>query len=93
MPNSVDFAKVEALRKHMLITTREMSELFGVSRVTYYSWVRGQSVRQKNVEQVTSMVRILLAVMRDHGWPTPEIVGLPQPVRKQRLLALVTEYQ
>jgi len=93
MPDSVDFSKVEALRKHMLITTREMAELFGVSRVTYYGWVRGQSIRPKNVEQVTSMVRILLAVMRDHQWPTREVVGLTQAMRKHRLLALVAEYQ
>jgi DNA-binding transcriptional regulator YiaG len=93
MPDSVDFSKVEALRKHMLITTREMAELFGVSRVTYHGWVRGQSLRQKNLEHVTSMVRILLAVMRDHGWPSREIVGLPQVMRKHRLLALVAEYQ
>jgi len=93
MPDSVDFNKVEALRKHMLITTREMAELFGVSRVTYYGWVRGQSIRPKNVEQVTSMVRILLSIIRDHQWPTREVVGLAQAMRKHRLLALVAEYQ
>ena len=29
MTNPLDFTKVEALRKHMLLTTRDMSELLG----------------------------------------------------------------
>lgn len=93
MPNSLDFAQVEALRRHMLITTREMAELFGVSRVTYYNWTRGQSVRPNNADKVTATLRILVAIVRDHKWPTPEVIGLTQVMRKARLLALISEYQ
>lgn len=93
MPNNLDFSKIEALRKHMLITTGEMASLLGVSRVTYYGWVRGQTVRSKNADKVLSTIRILVSIVRDHGWPTPEILGLTQPMRKHRLLALVAGYQ
>lgn len=93
MPNPLDFSKIEALRKHMLISTRDMAELFGVSRVTYYGWVRGQTVRSKNTDKVLSTTRTLLAIMREHGWPSREVLGLTAPMRKHRLLALVSQYQ
>ena len=43
----LDFKKVEALRKHMLLTTSNMAELFTISRMTYYGWVKGKPVRKK----------------------------------------------
>ena len=44
----LNFKKVEALRKHMLLTTSNMAELLGISRMTYYGWVKGKPVRAKN---------------------------------------------
>jgi DNA-binding XRE family transcriptional regulator len=44
-PKPLDFRKVEALRKHMLLTTSDMSELLKVSRMTYYGWVKGKPLR------------------------------------------------
>jgi len=48
MTKPLDFTKVEALRKHMLLTTRDMAELLGVSRMTYYGWVSGKPMRKTN---------------------------------------------
>jgi DNA-binding XRE family transcriptional regulator len=92
-PDAVDFTKVEALRKHMLLTAHDMAVVMGVSRVSYYNWLGGKPVRKANTDKVASAVRILLAVVRDHGWPAPEIVGLSRKMRTQRLLALVAQYQ
>lgn len=85
----IDFVKVEALRKHMLLTTSDIASLLGVSRMTYYGWVKGQSLRPANDEFVRKMLRRLLAVMRDHGWPMPEVIASTQKQRKERLVAIL----
>jgi len=84
-PKPFDFSRVEALRKHMLLTTRDMSELLGVSRMTYYGWVNGKAMRKSNEESVKTMLRKLLAIMTEHGWPMPEIIAAEQKERRQRL--------
>lgn len=84
-PKPFDFSRVEALRKHMLLTTRDMSELLGVSRMTYYGWVNGKSIRKSNEESVKTMLRKLLAIMTEHGWPMPEIIAADQKQRRLRL--------
>lgn len=88
-PKPLDFAKVEVLRRHMLLNASDMAHILGVSRQTYYGWVRGQPVRKKNVEHVKRSLRKLLGVMAEHSWPTPEAMGLTQKSRVQRLLALL----
>lgn len=84
----LNFTKVEALRKHMLLTTSNMAELLGVSRMTYYGWVKGKSIRKKNDEKVRDTLRELLAVMSD-GWPQPEVIAIEQKERFQRLLEIL----
>lgn len=90
-PKPLDFAKVEALRKHMLLTTSDMSELLGVSRMTYYGWVRGKPLRKSNDEAVRVMLKRLLAVVTDYGWPMPEVIAADQKQRKERLLELLSQ--
>jgi predicted transcriptional regulator len=84
----LNFTKVEALRKHMLLTTGNMAELLGVSRMTYYGWVQGKSIRKKNDEKVRDTLRELLTVMSD-GWPQPEVIAIEQKERFQRLLEIL----
>ncbi len=84
----LNFTKVEALRKHMLLTTGNMAELLGVSRMTYYGWVKGKSIRKKNDEKVRGTLRELLVVMSD-GWPQPEVIAIEQKERFQRLLEIL----
>jgi DNA-binding transcriptional regulator YiaG len=90
---NLDFAKVEALRKHMLLTTQDMSSLLGVSRMTYYGWVRGKPVRQNNTEFVKGMLKKLLTIMTEHQWPKPEVIAMEQKQRKQCLDELLEQYQ
>ena len=84
----LNFTKVEALRKHMLLTTGNMAELLGISRMTYYGWVKGKSIRKKNDEKVRDTLRELLTVMSD-GWPQPEVIAIEQKERFQRLLEIL----
>jgi DNA-binding XRE family transcriptional regulator len=85
----LEFSKVEALRKHMLLTTSDMSELLGVSRMTYYGWVKGKPLRKSNDESVRTMLRRLLAVMTNHGWPMPDVIASDQKQRKERLVEIL----
>ena len=84
----LDFKKVEALRKHMLLTTSNMSELLGVSRMTYYGWVKGKQIRKNNDKKVRSTLKELLDVMTD-GWPAPDVIAMEQKYRFQRLLEVI----
>jgi DNA-binding transcriptional regulator YiaG len=90
-PKPLDFRKVEALRKHMLLTTSDMAELLKVSRMTYYGWVKGKPLRKSNDEAVRTMLRRLLAVMTDHGWPMPEVIASDQKQRKGRLIEILNQ--
>lgn len=90
-PKALDFAKVETLRKHMLLTTSDMAELLGVSRMTYYAWVRGKPLRKSNDESVRVTLKRLLAVMTDHGWPMPEVIAASQKQRKERLVEILSQ--
>lgn len=85
----LDFGKVEALRKHMLLTSQDMATLLGVTRMTYYGWVRGKPIRASNDAVVRTMLRRLLAVMSEHGWPTPEVIVASRSERMQRLQELL----
>ncbi len=86
----LNFKKVEALRKHMLLTTSNMAELLGVSRMTYYGWVKGKPVRKKNDDKVRDILRKMLAILND-GWPQPEVIALEQKQRFERLLEIFKE--
>jgi DNA-binding XRE family transcriptional regulator len=86
---SLDFTKVEALRRHMLLTIQNMSQLLGVSRTTYYSWMNGKAIRKSNDETVRIMLRRLLSIMTDHNWPTPEVIASDQKHRMARLIKLL----
>jgi hypothetical protein len=73
----------------MLLTISDMSELLGVSRMTYHGWVKGKAIRKSNDEIVRKMLRRLLAVMTDHEWPTPEVIASNQKQRKERLVEIL----
>lgn len=88
---AIDFTKVEALRKHMLLTVQDMADLFGVTRATYYGWLRGKPIRKSNDATVRGMLKRLLAVMTEHSWPMPEVIAADQKRRKERLQQLLNQ--
>ncbi len=93
MPNALDFSKVEALRRHMLLTTSDMSELLGVSRMTYYGWVKGKPLRKSNDETVRKLLRQMLTMIRDHQWPPPDVIAAVERQRKQCLVEMLNQLQ
>lgn len=87
----LDFTKVEALRKHMLLTKADLCKLIGVSRMAYHGWLNGTPVRAANDEAVRSVLRQLVYVIRTFGWPQPEVRGLNQKQRFAKLLDLTKQ--
>jgi len=85
----LDFTKVETLRKHMLLTVGNLAELFGVSRMTYYGWMKGKPLRKSNDETVRRVLKQHLDVMKNHQWPMPEVIASDQKVRFSRLQELL----
>lgn len=88
MAKPLDFSKVEALRRHMLLSVRDISMVLGVSRMTYYGWLKGKPLRKSNDAKVREKLRQLLEIMKD-GWPQPEVIALESVSRRQRLLELL----
>lgn len=93
MSKPLDFTKVEALRSHMLLSRGDMAKVLGVSRMTYYSWVGGSHLRKRNEAHVRASLKKLLAVVTDHGWPTPEANAMQPRYRFERLRTLLESYE
>jgi hypothetical protein len=70
-----------------------MSEIIGVSRMTYYSWVKGKPIREKNFKKVQAALRKLLDIMTKHDWPKPSIIALDQSHRFEILKDILKEYE
>lgn len=90
---AIDFEKVEALRKHLMMTVNDMASILGVTRMTYYAWVRGTQPRPGNIAAVKLMLRRLLAIMTEHAWPTQEVIIMSQPERLAYLKELLDQQQ
>tara|TARA_R100001079_G_C4437232_1_gene147021 strand:+ start:810 stop:1088 length:279 start_codon:yes stop_codon:yes gene_type:complete len=88
MANPLDFSKVEALRRHMLLSVRDIAIVLGVSRMTYYGWLKGKPLRKSNDTKVREKLRELLDLMKD-GYPQPEVIALDSVKRRERLLELL----
>lgn len=92
-PPPLDFEKVEALRKHMLLNTGQFAQVLGVSRVSYSKWVKGNPIRPTNDAKVRNALRKLLAVMTTHDWPTPEVISMDADTRFEKLLEAVASLE
>jgi len=85
VPKAPDFAHVEALRKHMLLTVTHMAKLLDVSRITYSGWVNGKAIRKTNIVKVRRRLKQMLAEV-ENGWPQPEIIAMTGAQRAKSLL-------
>lgn len=89
---AIDFKQIEGLRRQMLFTVESMAKLYGVTRMTYYNWLKGTKVRRP--DQVRKITRGLLALVTEYNWPTPDVLYAAQPARlelAQKLLASIVE--
>ena len=82
----IDFEKVELVRERMALTIKDMCKLLGVSRATYYKWVDGGPIRERNEKKVKETLRQLLPLLKDGTWP-PD--GAQHWTSEQRLDALL----
>jgi DNA modification methylase len=89
----LDFNVIERVRREMLLTIGDMAQLFGVTRMTYYSWVKGKPISRNNDEYVRVMLKKLLAVHTEHEWPNPEVRAMDSKKRKEYLDELLESYQ
>lgn len=90
-PKAIDFNKVEALRQHLMLTTGQLAQMLGVSRMTYYNWLRGKPISNANETTARTVIRNLIFLMHAHQWPSEEITKLTSKQRHERLLALLAE--
>mgnify|MGYP001580276920 CR=1 FL=1 len=86
MSNKLDFVKVDALRRHMLLTSTDMARVFKVSRQTYYNWCTGAYPNEQKALAVKEKLRELMALMATGNWPTPEAIAANSDQRYEKLL-------
>jgi DNA-binding XRE family transcriptional regulator len=67
--SALDFEKVELVRERMSLTVKDMCKLLGVTRVTYYKWVAGGTIRERNEKKVRDTLRQLLPLLKTGAWP------------------------
>lgn len=89
VPKTLDFAKVDALRAHMLLTVDSMVQILGVSRVSYYNWLKGGKMRKPMQDKIRRATRALLTVVSNHNWPNEVTFVAKQPQRLQMLKELL----
>jgi len=83
---ALDFEKVELVRERMALTVKDMCKLLGTSRATYYKWVGGGPIRERNEKKVKDTLRQLLPLLKNGTWP-PD--GAKHWTSEQRLDALL----
>jgi DNA-binding XRE family transcriptional regulator len=83
---TLDFEKVELVRERMALTIKDMCKLLGVSRATYYKWVDGGPIRERNEKRVKETLRQLLPLLKAGTWP-PD--GAKYWTSEQRLDAIL----
>jgi len=89
----LDLKKIEVLRRQMMLTVGNFTELLGVSRATYYNWLKAHEMRHDNHAKMVATVRTLLAIMVDHNWPTPDVIGMAQRDRFTKLKEIFATYE
>jgi DNA-binding XRE family transcriptional regulator len=86
---SLDFEKVELVRERMALTVKDMCELLGVTRTSYYKWVGGGVIRERNEQKVKDTLRQLLPLLKDGSWPPDGAKNWPSEKRLQALLEIL----
>jgi DNA-binding XRE family transcriptional regulator len=85
----LDFEKVELVRERMGLTIKDMCQLLDVTRVTYYKWVDGGALRDRNDRRVRYLLRQLLPLLKDGSWPPEGAKFQTSPARLRSLLEIL----
>lgn len=89
MTSKLDFKRIEALRKHLLISKTSMAKLYKVSRMTYHSWCKGRNITPNNTIKVSEITKALLFIMAEEGWPNSKVYEMDDAQRYERLAELL----
>lgn len=85
---TIDFSKIEKLRKQMMLSQKDMAELLSVSRQQYINYVNGKFRPRKNkAEHITRVVSKVVDLLLEGKYVT--ITGLSFSERYERLKALL----
>lgn len=85
-----DLKQIDTLRRQMLLSVDSMATLYGVTRVTYYNWLKGGKIR--NPEHVRKITRGLVACVTDYNWPTTSVLFASQAERLALAKSLLTSF-
>ena len=88
----IDFAKVEELRRSLLMSVEDMATFFGVKRQTYYKWLNGGQPRQTNFDATRGQILLLLKLLQS-GWPSSQAIAAKSTDRYALLLEAVRELE
>ncbi len=86
----IDFNKIDALRKHMLLTVDSIVKLYGVTRVSYYGWLKGGGMHKTTAAKIRRITRKLVACVSMHNWPNPAVFQASQSERLKMLEELLS---
>jgi DNA-binding XRE family transcriptional regulator len=83
---------MEECRSKLKLRAEDMASILGVSRISYYKWRKGGTMRPTTVKGVEATLRKIAHVMREHKWPTGPEMAMPAERRADRLRSLMTFY-
>lgn len=66
--NGVSFDDIENMRRQCGLTAAEFCEVLGVSRASYYAWLRGGEIRNSNKNRLLQFVSKLEALSASAHW-------------------------
>jgi DNA-binding transcriptional regulator YiaG len=90
--SDIDFNTVDTLRKALGLNKKSMSTILGVSRVTYHHWLKGNSQPRGQVsERVRARLRKLVVIVRQEGWPPPQLLSMDAGARYAYVLELMNK--
>lgn len=88
--NGLSFQLVEKFRKDNLhISSEQMAELLGVTRMTYYRWKTGGPIRRTRGQHASALVASLVEVVRSGQWTSDEAKSYPREERLTKLKELL----
>lgn len=90
-PKAIDFQKIEALRKHMLLTVDSMVKVYGTTRVSYYNWLKGKHMRATTAAHIRKVTKQLAICVAQHNWPNEMVFVASQAERLELLQNLIAK--
>jgi hypothetical protein len=88
---AIDFEKIEALRKYMLLTVDSMVKVYGTTRVSYYNWLKGKHMRATTAAHIRKVTKQLAICVAQHNWPNEMVFVASQAERLELLQNLIAK--